>query len=155
MSRPVSPFDQGNVANSAYEHQPNPSSPCIPAQDGSFLSEERHVTEIKEKSSSRWQTFVSNVVNTYLRTSEHMAAAIYKLKTYLQKNEIDRRTYWTAVALGVITTIYYISGLFFQGRGISIAVRGAVIAEQSKNTTIGIAVAGFIINCHNIQVSGH
>ena len=84
-----------------------------------------------------------------------MAAAIYKLKTYLQKNEIDRRTYWTAVALGVITIVYYISGLFFQGRGMSIAVRGAVIAEQSKNTTIGIAVAGFIINCHNIQVSGH
>ena len=84
-----------------------------------------------------------------------MRAAVYKFRTFLRKNETVRRTYWTAVVLGIITTIYYICGLFFQGRGNDIASKGTLIAEQSKNTTVGIAVAGFIINCHNMQVSRH
>lgn len=154
MSRPVSPFDHGYEASSTHELQPSTSGPSTPVEDGSIPGEERHGTDMKQLPSSRSQTLTSNVAKSCIRnTSEHVKAGICKLKTFLQKKKIDRRTYWTAVALGLITTVCSIYGLFFQGRGNSIADRGTLIAEQSKNTTECIAVAGFIINCHNIQVS--
>jgi hypothetical protein len=156
MSRPVSPCDQNHRTHPAHDRRPCPSAHCLRESGGSSLSEERHGTEIKQLSSSRSQTPISNAVKTYIcTTSERMKTAAYKFKTFLQKNEAVRRTYWTAVALGLITTVYYVCSLFFQGRENSIAVRGTAIAEQSKNTTEGIAVAGFIINCQNMRVSEH
>jgi hypothetical protein len=156
MSRPVSPLTQGYESDSAHEHRPSASGPCIPEEDGSSPSEERHEPKTKQRSRSRSRSPASNAAKTYIRsTSESIKATIYKFKSFIRKNETVRRTYWTAVVLGLITTVYYICGLFFEGRGNSIAVRGTLIAEQSKNTTESIAVAGFIINCHNMRVSRH
>jgi hypothetical protein len=156
MSRLVSPSNQGHQPNSAHEHQPSPPCPFLPAGDGSSLSEERHVIDIEKLSSSGLQDLTSNAAKTYTRTiSEHMKAAIYKFMEFLLKNETVRRTYWTAVALGLITTVYYICVLFIQDRANSIAVRRAAIAEESKKTADGLAAAAFIINCHTIRVSGH